>query len=611
MVLRKIWKRYDNHILASGLLLIILLIAGIRYDYYYDLNDDVLMKDILAGVYTGTPEGHNIQMLYPLSLGISLLYRILPKAPVYGIFLCVCQYISLWLFARRSLDFHKSLPVRLGILALEGIAVVSLLLPHLVFVQYTFTTAMMAGAAAFLLITAESMPMGSFIRKNIPAVVLTVLAYMLRTEMLLLLFPLLCVAGLYHWSMEKKILQKENFYKYFGVLGMMLAGMVIASGIHASAFAGEDWKEYVAFFDSRTEVYDFQGIPAYEGNEELYQELELMETERDMLLDRYNFGLDENLDAEAMEKIAAYQKEHKAKEQSFFSLFVTKAKQYVYRIFHKELPGSAAEDDYPWNVMMILGYLAVLFVMLLGQVKGAERSKKQLIIGTGKLMFLFFIRTGLWMFILMRGRDPVRITHSLYLTELWILAGMLLAESRKLALKAPECMKVMVIVPVVFGLVLAGALGNTVKETDEEYRCREAANVVDMGMKEYCRRNPEHFYFFDVYSAVSYPVEPYMGTPYSEKMFVNVDNRIGNYDIMGGWLVKSPSYQEKLKAFGMESMSEGLLYGENVYMMAELAKGTDDIATYFAEQGVTVEVSLQEQICDLIGVYAIEPVGAR
>ena len=53
-------------------MLILLLLLGLRFDYYYDLNDDVLMKDILSGVYTGAFESRNVQMLFPLSLILSL-----------------------------------------------------------------------------------------------------------------------------------------------------------------------------------------------------------------------------------------------------------------------------------------------------------------------------------------------------------------------------------------------------------------------------------------------------------------------------------------------------------------------------------------------------------
>lgn len=55
-----------------GFCVLLFVALSFCFDFYYDLNDDVLMKDILAGVYTGVPEGHNIQMLYPISLFISL-----------------------------------------------------------------------------------------------------------------------------------------------------------------------------------------------------------------------------------------------------------------------------------------------------------------------------------------------------------------------------------------------------------------------------------------------------------------------------------------------------------------------------------------------------------
>lgn len=94
MGFKDFYKKYENFILASAFLLGLLLFVGVRYDYYYDLNDDVLIKDLMAGVYTGEPEGHNIQVLYPLSLAISLGYRIFPRMPVYGIFMLV----PVWLF---------------------------------------------------------------------------------------------------------------------------------------------------------------------------------------------------------------------------------------------------------------------------------------------------------------------------------------------------------------------------------------------------------------------------------------------------------------------------------------------------------------------------------
>ena len=56
-----------NSVLAMGLVVCLFFVAGFFFDLYYDLNDDVLIKDIVSGAYTGTPDAHSIQMLYPIS----------------------------------------------------------------------------------------------------------------------------------------------------------------------------------------------------------------------------------------------------------------------------------------------------------------------------------------------------------------------------------------------------------------------------------------------------------------------------------------------------------------------------------------------------------------
>ena len=83
------------------------LFLAVFFDFYYDLNDDTAMRDILSGIYTGTPNGHNIQMLYPLGWCIAMCYRLLPSVPWYGIFLCGCQFLALWLSVSTVLTYVK------------------------------------------------------------------------------------------------------------------------------------------------------------------------------------------------------------------------------------------------------------------------------------------------------------------------------------------------------------------------------------------------------------------------------------------------------------------------------------------------------------------------
>ena len=109
-IVRKDRKMISPAAAAAGLsALCLLVLLSLRYRFWFDLNDDVLMKDILSGVYTGTPESRNIQMLYPVSALIAVLYRIIAFIPktlytlnrggVYGSFLILCQAGSAGIFS--------------------------------------------------------------------------------------------------------------------------------------------------------------------------------------------------------------------------------------------------------------------------------------------------------------------------------------------------------------------------------------------------------------------------------------------------------------------------------------------------------------------------------
>ena len=96
-------KKGENWLIPGFCCLILFLAAGLAWDYYYDLNDDVLIRDILSGVYTGEPEALTAQLLWPLGALLAGLYRLLPGLPVFGAFLWLCQAGSVFLILRRSL----------------------------------------------------------------------------------------------------------------------------------------------------------------------------------------------------------------------------------------------------------------------------------------------------------------------------------------------------------------------------------------------------------------------------------------------------------------------------------------------------------------------------
>ncbi|MBD5462113.1 MAG: hypothetical protein HDR24_03490 [Lachnospiraceae bacterium] len=605
MDIRNQLKKNENWMIALAATAVLCLLVGMRFDYFYDLNDDVLMKDILAGCYTGTPEGHNIQMLWLVSAFISLFYRVVRFLPWYGIFLCLCHFGCFFLILKRSLASCKTVIGKLAAALTETLLFGGVFLEHLVFAQYTVTCTFLAAAAAFLFYTTDiELACKDFVKKNLPVVLLVFVAYLIRSEMLLLVLPMICVAGVAKWGSESRIFTKEHAVKYLAVIGMILAGIGIGQLTHMAAYGSQQWRTFTEFFDNRTELYDFQEIPAYAENQAFYESIGLSESEK-ILLDNYNFGMDEEIDEVMVGQIAQYAGTNRSAEKPFLEKLPEKLRDYVYRFTSsKGKPGS----DYPWNVMVILGYIAVFLTAIPRkytkeriQEAGGGTYVKNILGVSWKLIFLFAVRTALWMYILMRERAPERITHSLYLMEFCILIGMAFSQyggicyvrTRKILGGAAA-----VIACVMAVLILPGV----VKTVSENQMRREEVNGLYRGLYDRLsgEENKENFYLIDVYSSVSYS-----GIPYSEKMFANVDNSLDNYDIMGGWACKSPLQRKKLAGFGIESMEQALRDREDVYFVRMKSEDMQWLFDYYEDHGTPIEVNLIDTIADVFEIYAV------
>lgn len=603
MELKNQLRKYENRIIALAALCILGIFAGCRFDYFYDLNDDVLMKDILAGVYTGTPEGHNIQMLWMISAFISLFYRLAGRLPWYGIFLCACHYGCFYLILKRSLAFCKTWWGKLAVAFTEGLLFGGVFLEHLIFAQYTVTCTFLGGTAAFLFFTTDIRLSGrEFVRKNIPAVLLVSVAYLIRSEMLLLVLPMICVAGTAKWGSEDKIFTKEHAFKYFTVIGLILGGILMGQVSHMIAYGSKEWRDFTEFFDNRTELYDFQKPPEYEEHKEFYESIGLSESEK-VLLDNYNFGMDEEIDHVMVGEIADYAGKTKSAKEPFGPKLILKLKDYTYRFSHG---AGAVGSDYPWNYVVILGYMAAFFTAIPKKSRGEQKKNGSAYIKNAfgaawKLIFLFGVRTALWMYILMGDRAPERITHSLYLMEFCILAAMIFvqwsevesAKAKRLGgILAAGC----------FGLLALMTFPDSVESVSLRQREREKVNALYRELYTCLSEgeNKENFYFIDVYSSVSDA-----GIPYSEKMFRNVDNSLDNYDIMGGWACKSPLQRKKLALFEIENMEMALKDREDVYFVRKASEDMEWIFEYYEGHGTPVEAQLVEQVAGVFEIYAL------
>ena len=626
-------KKRENWLIPGFCCLLLFLGIGMAWDYYFDLNDDVLIRDILSGVYTGEPEALTAQLLWPLSALLAGLYRVLPGVPVFGAFLWLCQAGSIFLILKRSLDavsgsaapgkiraagtFSVSGSLKkLCLSLLETLLIAACLLYHLVFVQYTVTAGLLATAAIFTFLTVrerESERAVTFWLRCLPAALLFWLAFCLRSEMGLLLLPLAGVGGIWKWAaraMRGPVFTGRNAASFLGLFGLILAGVLACFGADRLACSDPEWQEFEALFDARTQVYDFYdaSLRSFEENREFYEGLGLTETQCELLVN-YNYGADDAIDAQVMEQIAAYGRKTRG---AFMHSLSEGVWLYVQRL--KNNRSIVPDDQLPW-LALEGGFAALLLAAAFVRWRAARKQKRQERDGGNerewkdrkafpkesgilwKLLLLGAVRSGLWMYLILRERVPERISHPLYFCELVMLAWLFLdtvcgmrqisgQQSSGWQTSGPEGLPVRVIRIAALVLSLAAVviwLPQEAERTDAEYARREQGNAVNLAALS--RYRQENLYLADVMSTVDF----------SEKLFTE-KIRPGNYDLLGGWMCKSPHSEKKLAAFGYESMGQAVLSGENVRFVGEADTDWSWLTELLAEHGGNGELVLEEEI---------------
>lgn len=591
-----------NFIASAVLTLAVVAIAAYFGDFYFDLNDDVLMKDILSGAYTGLPQGHNIQMLYPVSAFIALLYRAYRGLDWYGIFLCACQFGCVFILLSKALKVAEDKAGKVIAGAFVILFVLGGMLSHFVFVQYTFTCGLLSATAVFLILTHS----GHGKKDHVLAVFLIVLAYLIRSEMLLLTLPIVGVGILIRFCMswrcyeepvvsgvcvsrygEKKCL----FKKYFSLCAAIVLGLVLSSVIHNVAYSSPEWKQFNALFDARTELYDFQFIPDYGENRGFYDEINLSEPEQQLLIN-YNYGIDDEVDTEILRSVAEYASRLKTDEVPLPSRLISSIPFYLYRLRYVAYQKSYEYPmtDAPLNLIALILYLGVGAYFLFWGEKGRKAASILLI------ALLFACRSTLWLYIIVRGRDPIRITHPLYIMEIAVLTGLIISEDGV----KKHFVKLLLLAAAVVSMIF---IPNQISVISDEMAERDKMRDHYDALYEYFDQHRDSFYFVDVYTGVS--ATDGQERTFSEKMFENVDNSLANHDLMGGWACKSPLYYKKLDAFGLSSMQDAILTMDNVYVVSKTVNDVDWLKNYYLDKGYEVDIQKTDTVADVFVIYKV------
>ncbi len=585
-------------LLAGGVSLGLLIILSVFADFYLDLNDDMLIEHLLSGGYTGTPEIRNIQNLFPFSLFVSTLYRLI-SVNWFGIVLLGLLWLCLTALLTRTMKIAGENVTGKAALILRIAATVfvlwfwcAVLLYHLVFVQYTVVVGVMGGTAAFLILTCEDASSArAFWKNNLLPFVLVTAGFIVRSEMMLFMLPFVGLAALFRVTILcegatwKHFDWKRWFASLFGALGILLVLLGVCFAIDAAAYQPADWKEFRNLFDARTDLYDFQAVPSYEDNRDFYNKIGLNASEV-TLLQNYNYALDDQMDSQVMRQVVDYAAQLRVATKSPKA----RIREALWVYVHQKLTGN---EEMPWNMVSFVLYGLVLISAVftfLSAVLDHSGSRKAFLEALHLVLaeaLLFGARTFLWIYLLYSERPVDRLTHSMYFAEGLILL-VLLFYRRRLDITVP--LKLLFTLAVLcVGIVLQTRMVTL------ETKAREVKNLPYTAFKEFCNAHPDSFFLTDVYSTVDF----------SEKMFADPQTAL-NWDLAGGWAAKSPAQVRKLAAYGITNPADDLRTSDQVFFAARSDYEIGWLGTFYNTLGDEVIITQVDTIDDYWTIYSVD-----
>lgn len=542
----KVTKRTGAAWTASVLLAFICGLAVYRsMGFVYAIADDVIMRDIASGAFTGTPDGHLIFVQYALGWLLSRLYLMNRTVDWYGFFMAGAMFFSLAAVLYRGLAAEKSFRWKL-IYAVAALGVwTTTLLFHAAQFEWTVSAVALGAAALYLYVSAGQE--SRRVTEEILIWLLLVFTYGIRSDVFLMTLPGFGIAFLW------KTVRRNGKKWEIKLRELILPGLVFFSiGLlilaEKTAYRGEEWKEFQRFQTARSEVYDYEGVPSYEADSEFFQNTLGISSEEVRALRHYALYLVDGLDAGMMEDLS-----QEASLQNGAARGLRVRLKAGIKLAVTEFLGSA----YGTVSLAAAAFFSLSLILL-------WKKKKSLYIP----VFLFLCaHGGLWLVLGYAGRLPERVAFSLHLVMLGALAGLFMAVWNR----ETEQKKRMQCILGFLCLIFAGAAAWQWKSSAESNREKLEVDTCYQSFKEACKSQEERLYFIETYMA-----EPVGGA----KVTAHGNFALNRCLTLGDWYSTSPLDRERMETLGIRNVGQTLLEDPQAFLVVRDAPDPGFYASY-------------------------------
>lgn len=555
-------NRRKKNIITAVICLALTVLSGFvllrKFPFVLTSNDDVMLRSIAGGNYTGTPDAHLIYIMYPLGLLLKLMYSVFPTVAWYDLFMTGLHFLCIYLIAYRVSCVFKSLPNKIAATLIAFVVIMIVDMKYVVLHQYTALAGVCAAVAIIWTATYD------YSKKDVVAtiviVAMLVISMWLRKQMFFLALPLLLLAFVNSTFLKDDTVGErlDKLHKALPTVAVLAALVLVSFVAEFFAYSSEDWKAFKKFNAARTSVYDYDNLPDYYDNVEFFEDLGIEEKEY-VVLREYDIALLDDIGTQELNQLAQKAKEIKKEWASYYS---------VPRKVINDAVRASNSSNASFLGVLVTTLCVALFILLV--------VRDEVI--TGVLVFATCLYK--WSFVALftyLNRLPDRILHGFLIMQLCFVAALFICElSVERNTKSPSLLlQIMMGIFLAILLTVQGIFGvrNLMDEAGEKEQA--AANWYELN--GYFKAHPDNVYV--VNTSVSAAMPAFMFNEKATEAFNAI--KPGNWTLSSSLEVKHENRLIEGTVF------DALSNMDNVYYVQLSGKPADWLSEFFGEVNQT------------------------
>lgn len=568
---RAIKKHWFELSISLAVLALCILGISILFGYMHRTNDDVLLRSLVSGNYTGTPETQLFNMMYPMALIYKGLYTLNGDISWYDCIIVGLHYLCWFLIVFRitvvfEKKYHKLLAIGLGYCGL-----VLLDLQYVVMNQYTVLAAVCVSTAILWLVLVNPRNKEILGCQMMVIVVLMTVALWMREEVFLMAIPIGGCILVYQWITHYKDSDFKNVWlrMQLRLLALITIISAVSFSVNSLALSSPEWKYFLRYNNARTEIFDYYYLAPYDLYAEIYEE-EGISIAGYEVVNSMSLALMPELDAEKLEKLANLSKWNKAQMEQYYSVYRKTLYSVMDVVFHNEVQPMA----------FVLSISAVLLLAV-----SIRQKDKGIFLSEILVMSYLAVFTG---YFLWKNRFPDRVSYGLYSMIFAFFLGILLQELKAhIERRIDKKDWFWTVVPIgILTFVLVNVGLYQYRNIRDDIKAHKIGIEQWRQIQSYAEDNNENIYF----------VKANLSGLKGDLLNLKTKDEPSNILLLGTWLSESPHYRMRSEKLGLDDIFTDFVVEDNIYLLQLKDENVEWLNSYYEEYGYSKKACIVDVI---------------